>query len=64
MLTTNLFFVHPSFVQKKAQFFFFFLLIEHNHTLSGKKTGTGEQVITTSRVQSIGCRWQPISSSP
>ena len=34
-----------------------------NHTSSGKKTMTGVQVVTASQVQSIGCRWQAISST-
>ena len=42
-------------------FFFFF---EHNPTTSGKKTVAGVQVVTASKVQSIGCRWQAISSCP
>ena len=41
--------------------FFFF---EHNRTLSGKEMMTGVQVVTTSQVQSIGCRWQAILSYP
>ena len=36
--------------------FFFLFLFDHNHTLSGKKTVTGMQVVTTSQVQIIECR--------
>ena len=42
---------------------FFSFLNEHNHTPSGKKTVTRVPVIDNYiQVQSIGCRWQAISS--
>ena len=40
--------------------FSFFFSFEPNRTPNKKKTVTGVQVVTTSQVQSIGCRWQAI----
>ena len=46
-------------------FTYFVLIFEHNRTpISGKKTVTGVQVLAASQVQSIGCRWQAVLSSP
>jgi len=62
--------LHNSFVRGKPAIFIFFtylfiyFLFELNHTPNGKKTVTGVQVITASEMQSIGCRWQVISSCP
>ena len=42
--------------------FSFSFFFEHNHTLSGKKTVTEIQVVTTFQVQIIGCRSKAILS--
>ena len=42
----------------------FYYIFEHNRTPSGNNTVTGVQVLSASQVQSIGCRWQAISSCP
>ena len=41
---------------------FFVCLFKHNHTPRGKKTMTGMQVVTTSKVQIAGCRSKAILS--
>ena len=47
---------------KQSKTFFFSSITMH--TQIGKKTVTGMQVITTSQVQSIGCRWQALFILP